>query len=303
VSRPSQSCLHRVDSVAGPLSGDILVVLSLLFAVMPSLVIPATRPDTHETPPNSPPSLRSAAKKLTRCDAAIFTRSPTDSSKIYIGTTQKDVTDTATQDGHTASEIVPRLYISDVEIATNKSVLESLNITHILSVMLDHDIPKLNLPKQPIRYAVPILDRPNAPLLPELSGAVNFITNALTDPTAHVLCHCYAGASRSPTVVIAYLLSSMNLTVDEALSYVRVRRSITRPNPGFVQQLRTWDEDRRNNDVRAAKRRRIGPQQIEGTMHGLRRRDDGAPDRVIFVGLTMDHVRLEFYPYCRLFVS
>jgi protein-tyrosine phosphatase len=165
-----------------------------------------------------------------------------------------------------------------VEIATNKSVLESLNITHILSVMLVQDIPKLDLPNQLIRYAVPILDRPNAPLLPELSGAVNFITNALIDPKARVLCHCYAGASRSPTVVIAYLLSSMNMTVDEALNYVRVKRGITRPNPGFVQQLRTWDEDRRNKDVRVAKRRRTGPRQSEGTTHRLRRRDQGVSD-------------------------
>jgi len=47
------------------------------------------------------------------------------------------------------------------------------------------------------------------------------------------------GVSRSATVVIAYLLSEkLHGSVDEAMAYVRTKRSCIKPNDGFVRQLR-----------------------------------------------------------------
>ena len=49
-----------------------------------------------------------------------------------------------------------------------------------------------------------------------------------------VLVHCYAGMSRSPTCVIAYLMAVKGLTLDHAWDYVKDIRDIARPNPGFL---------------------------------------------------------------------
>lgn len=146
-----------------------------------------------------------------------------------------------------ANEIIPRLYISDVVTATTPDTLDELRITHIISVMMEADIPKVSMSSlkiQPKRYVLPILDRPNAKLSASLTSVVDFIAEAMDDPDARVLCHCYAGASRSTSVVVAYLVSSGYVAdVDEALALVKSKRKISQPNPGFIAQLRAWHDD------------------------------------------------------------
>lgn len=146
-----------------------------------------------------------------------------------------------------ANEIIPRLYISDVVTANTPSTLNDLNITHVVSVMLEADIPKVSMSSlviQPKRYNLPILDRPSAELYASLDDVVKFIKQAMDDPEARVLCHCYAGASRSTSVVVAYLVSSQSMDVDEALALVKSKRKISQPNSGFVAQVRSWHSDR-----------------------------------------------------------
>lgn len=53
-----------------------------------------------------------------------------------------------------------------------------------------------------------------------------------------VLVHCERGASRSASVVVAYLMTSRRMGVDAALSIVRRCRYEASPNPGFLSQLR-----------------------------------------------------------------
>ena len=57
-----------------------------------------------------------------------------------------------------------------------------------------------------------------------------------------VFVHCKEGMSRSATIVIAYLMKSMNFRYDDALKYVKSRRPIVDPNPGFRSQLKQLDE-------------------------------------------------------------
>lgn len=55
----------------------------------------------------------------------------------------------------------------------------------------------------------------------------------------HLLIHCVAGHSRSTTLLLYYMLKYAGFkSVDEALSYVQVRRPTAQPNSGFMKQLR-----------------------------------------------------------------
>lgn len=58
-----------------------------------------------------------------------------------------------------------------------------------------------------------------------------------------VFVHCGAGISRSPTIVIAYLLFSKRfLTLKDAFMFVKEKRDIISPNLGFMKQLKEYEE-------------------------------------------------------------
>lgn len=45
------------------------------------------------------------------------------------------------------------------------------------------------------------------------------------------------GVSRSASTVIAYAMKEFGWSLEKAYSYVRQKRSIARPNAGFMRQL------------------------------------------------------------------
>jgi hypothetical protein len=55
------------------------------------------------------------------------------------------------------------------------------------------------------------------------------------------------GISRSTTVVLAYLVATTQMTPREALAAVRSKRSIVRPNRGFMSQLEEYYATRSNS--------------------------------------------------------
>lgn len=59
-----------------------------------------------------------------------------------------------------------------------------------------------------------------------------------------VLVHCNAGVSRAAAVVIGFLMRSEELAFTTALSLVKGARPSVCPNPGFVDQLRTYRVDK-----------------------------------------------------------
>jgi protein-tyrosine phosphatase len=56
-----------------------------------------------------------------------------------------------------------------------------------------------------------------------------------------VLVHCAQGRSRSSTVVIAYLVATSGMPVDEALRFVQARRDMAQPNANFLRQLEAME--------------------------------------------------------------
>jgi protein tyrosine phosphatase len=70
--------------------------------------------------------------------------------------------------------------------------------------------------------------------------AFEFIEQARVN-NSKVLVHCQAGISRSPTLVIAYLMKKLNISMDDAYSRVREKRSIIAPNIIFMSQLMDFE--------------------------------------------------------------
>jgi hypothetical protein len=73
--------------------------------------------------------------------------------------------------------------------------------------------------------------------------------------------------SRSASVVIAYLMKELGLPMLDALTFVRKRRPIVYPNPGFQRQLFEYEKhlrvnnEKMMNEYQDKKRKRIIEQQ------------------------------------------
>lgn len=74
------------------------------------------------------------------------------------------------------------------------------------------------------------------------TGKKNPFLDAARDANQNILVHCRAGQSRSATVVIAYLMRTLNWDLSRAYSYVQRRRPAVSPNLGFMGQLQTYEQ-------------------------------------------------------------
>ena len=63
-----------------------------------------------------------------------------------------------------------------------------------------------------------------------------------------VLVHCMAGASRSATIIIAYLMWKNQLDFTEAVTLLEQIRPIISPNYGFVRQLQMFEKLLKKNN-------------------------------------------------------
>ncbi|KAI0272300.1 protein-tyrosine phosphatase-like protein, partial [Gloeopeniophorella convolvens] len=139
----------------------------------------------------------------------------------------------------TTSEVLPRLYLTDLSSASNEAQLRELGITHVISIIeWLPDFPE-SYPLQKLH--IPLFDSADANILEHLPTTTSFIQDALAESSDNrVLVHCFMGVSRSATVVCAYLMAAQGMTPHEALAAVKAKRSIVSPNTGFLRQLEMY---------------------------------------------------------------
>lgn len=133
--------------------------------------------------------------------------------------------------------------MGSIGAANNKSLLKSLNISHILTVA------RL-LPEHPNDFVykiVELADREDTNIEQHFDECFNFIDEAKSMGGA-VLVHCFVGRSRSVTVVVAYLMKKQGMSLSQALGHVRSKRTQAAPNSGFMSQLRDYEKSLRGNE-------------------------------------------------------
>jgi len=95
---------------------------------------------------------------------------------------------------------------------------------------------------EPIRDAEPV------PSLDWLREQVEFIETEREAGRA-VFVHCRNGVSRSGMVVVAYLMARHGWSRDEAMTFVRSKRPMVRPNPSFMHLLQEWEESLKSEQM------------------------------------------------------
>merc|ERR1712178_77451 len=135
--------------------------------------------------------------------------------------------------------IIPnKLYLSDYYTASNHNFLQTNNITAIISLYFQ-PLPDKIVSSLKNYCHIPIDDNCSENIHKYFQECINFIEN-----NEIVLVHCQAGISRSPTIVMAYLMNKMSLGWQEASKYVQERRTIVAPNFSFISQLFRFEKEK-----------------------------------------------------------
>jgi protein-tyrosine phosphatase len=145
-----------------------------------------------------------------------------------------------------ASEIIPKfLFLGDFENGQDIHQLRALGITHII------DATNVRSSRESaevcgLQYLpVDVDDREDADISKFFSTVNAFISSARDNKDDskegggghRVLVHCRAGWSRSPTLVMAYLVVCEKWSLGRAVATVLRARPFVCPNNGFIDQL------------------------------------------------------------------
>ena len=131
------------------------------------------------------------------------------------------------------------LYLGDIFSARNIIFLKEKNISVVLSVAEDPDLNYESTHIQ-IHEIIPAFDTPKFSLIEHFEKGFDFIEEKRKKH--NVLVHCYAGVSRSASIVIAYLMKKNNWNFDKSFNFVKEIRGCVCPNSGFQKQLREYEQ-------------------------------------------------------------
>lgn len=138
-------------------------------------------------------------------------------------------------------QILPNLYLGNAANSEDVEALTKHNIKYVLNVTAD--LPNVFEATGAIKYMqIPIADHWSQNLATYFPQAIQFIEEARTSDTG-VLVHCLAGVSRSVTITVAYLMSSLRLSLNDAFTLVRSRKSNIAPNFHFMEQLNSFEKE------------------------------------------------------------
>ena len=133
-------------------------------------------------------------------------------------------------------EIENNLYLGNFTASENIQQLKDLGIKKVLSVIDINDFPDYKS-EDIIHKKVDVSDFESQNIIQYFGECLNFIKGE-----EKVLVHCMAGASRSATIVIAYVMWINKMKYEDVLNFVMLLRPIVYPNNGFREQLKMFEK-------------------------------------------------------------
>ena len=130
--------------------------------------------------------------------------------------------------------ITDKIYLGNEDTARDKEILNKLNISNILICAEGCEPFFPNEFKYKILYIDDAIDEN---ILSWLKEAFEFIDSSINN----IYIHCAMGISRSPTIVISYLMYKKKMKYEEAYDFVKEKRKVISPNSGFQEQLKKFE--------------------------------------------------------------
>ncbi len=139
-------------------------------------------------------------------------------------------------------EIIENIYLGNIDSAENIEKLKELNIKKVLT-LLEGFWPEYKESDNITHKIIKIVDYSSENIIKYFGECLNFIKGE-----EKILVHCWAGSSRSATIVIAYLMWIKKMSFNDALNFVREKREIVYPKPGFQEQLELFEKELKENN-------------------------------------------------------
>jgi dual specificity phosphatase 12 len=159
--------------------------------------------------------------------------------------------------GPNYNEILPRLYLGNLNTALNKDEITRLGITDMITIEI-RPLQAPDLASCVRRYLfLNAMDHSKQDVLSHFETSNEFIENALKEATNKVYIHCVAGISRSASLVIAYVMKTRSMNYTEAHDLVAQKRNVIDPNEGFVRQLVLYHKMKYTIDISNLDYRRV----------------------------------------------
>jgi protein-tyrosine phosphatase len=134
-------------------------------------------------------------------------------------------------------EIHPNLFLGGLD---ELEYIKDYNITHVLSVLSEPEIPK-DIDKS-IKHKIILAHDDNCQnMFPVFEESYEFIDSALSKENGKIFVHCAMGISRSVTVVAAYLMKKLEIDRSQALKIIRDVRPKAGPRTYFFKQLYIYE--------------------------------------------------------------
>lgn len=115
-------------------------------------------------------------------------------------------------------------YVINVSGTRNNYIFNNPNIFYYESQL--YDDPSFNI----------------EPYLEEIAREIDRIYNKyIGGERVKLLIHCQMGVSRSVSILVYWLMTRFNMSLNRALQLIKEKRSIVQPNSGFMRILSKYD--------------------------------------------------------------
>jgi len=139
------------------------------------------------------------------------------------------------------SVIIPDfLYLGDLMAAMDQVAIGNLKIKYVVNATASDSHIKDDTTC--IHSFCNVDDLDDAPIEKYFKKVHDFIDEAKAK-SSRILVHCAAGMSRSPTLVISYLMVSLKWNLRQAYTHVKTHRSIVDINRGFMKKLIAFEKE------------------------------------------------------------
>ena len=141
--------------------------------------------------------------------------------------------------------ICDNIYLGDSIAAKDEDLLKQYNISFVVNCANSCTSKYKDLKFLELK----LYDSAYDSLFPKIEVAYKFIKENSKNSNNNIFIHCLQGKSRSPSVVIFYLMNEKGWDYDTCIKFLKEKRPSISPNTGYEKQLREYYDEYIKNKI------------------------------------------------------